>query len=278
VIHRRFQCRNPDCAVINTKAASGTAKASQKSKAGGNGKGSAAKPAAKTKSSGHSYTFSLFDPQAFAALPKDIALLAPMPPAVSRNAGGLKLGKAVISLLVASCGSGGSSCHSTARTIQELHQRRYLDYKQRYYERARTYSSSQESSTRTWSATKFSAAEDGGKYGMHVPGYSALLEALKRELAGREKMHWKQLTMQGPGSSGVIRVDASYKICKIIKVRLSTRAAACCYTMMSGDGVVLGSWLLEEEGKECLGKCVDGIKRRFKLHGYTVAVVYGARF
>ena len=71
-----------------------------------------------------------------------------------------------------------------------------------------------------------------------------------------------------------MRVDASYKICKLIKVRLSTKAAACCYTVMSGDGLVLGSYLLPEESKECLQRPIDAPRERFRLHGFDVLLVY----
>lgn len=65
--------------------------------------------------------------------------------------------------------------------------------------------------------------------------------------------------------SGILRVDASYKICKLIKVKLETKAAACCYTMMTGDGVIVGCWLLPEESHACLKKPMYVISLPFEL-------------
>ena len=96
-----------------------------------------------------------------------------------------------------------------------------------------------------------------------VPSSPALRGHLKLLLEARGPSHAKRLSMGGPGPPGVIRVDAPYKICKLIKIKLSTKSAACCYTAMSGDGIVLGSWLLAGGAKSALAVPIKGVRGRF---------------
>ena len=73
--------------------------------------------------------------------------------------------------------------------MQEAHQRKYLNDKQRYYSRASAYKASQAGAADTHRIPKFSDAVDGGQYGQHVPGKKSILEALKRELKRRQPMY-----------------------------------------------------------------------------------------
>jgi hypothetical protein len=85
-----------------------------------------------------------------------------------------------------------------------------------------------------------------------------------------------RMSTQGPGREGVACADASFKTMKLMRMK-GKLVRVACFTVMSGDGRVLGQWFVRNEkltsGSE-LDRAFTGLQHRCATHGYKIRLWY----
>ena len=78
-----------------------------------------------------------------------------------------------------------------------------------------------------------------------------------------------------PGATtGIIKGDGSYKLCKKAIAGPFGRPASVTYTLMNGHNAIVGQWNLGSESSAELGPLLEKVRRRFILLGVKDLIVY----
>ena len=75
------------------------------------------------------------------------------------------------------------------------------------------------------------------------------------------------------GNLGIMAADMSFKVAKLMRVG-SVKACKGVYTVMSGDGRLLGQWFLSGVSNAHLRPCLEQLKGRFRSYNQSVGLFY----
>lgn len=110
---------------------------------------------------------------------------------------------------------------------------------------------------------------------IELPSDKTIRAMLMNRANQRGPMSTRRMQLEGPGPTKSLAWDAEYKICKLARVSCGRdRAFRAIYTLMSGDGAVVGQWFSMSDSSKDLKPNLEGVKRRFDSHGFELMLVY----
>ena len=215
----------------------------------------------KTYRCAHGHAISTIDEGVRALLPPRLRVSFPAVGLYSKSRVGLD--KHTFRRMLAEC-THGMSVQKFRDILIELHAQHWLDKEEIYWDRF-------EGGTKKWEAFKDGITRHG-----ILPSLKMLRRLLHTEQARTLESHHFHMSTQGPGREGIFCGDGSYKTIKPMRLK-GISCAKTCYTVMSGDGRVLGQWFLRSEdtisGSDW-DTTMQGLCRRFEVHGFKPRLYY----
>lgn len=217
--------------------------------------------------SSQSYIFSGCDPRVLKQMP--LSVQHSFPASVTNKGSAFSI--PLVKLLIANT-AGGSDPSAFRKIIYEMHTGEFERKKFVFYAKANELRVN--GSIETMPDSGYGSFNDKDGYNGHVPSNQVFRRLFSEVMSQRVPYYHRRMQLNCPGPTKTMCGDATFKVASLIRVAAAGHPYTCMYTLVAGDGVVLGYYLLCNESRDEMMPVLKKMAGRFRSLGVTELTIY----